>query len=140
VRLKRLRPNVPHHGEGPYGRPRTRGLMGGSAGAHVPQKIESGYRDSSGYQGSPERRNGRHTGKLRDGDTRPRSGSEGNSRGSPPPGVGKGKGQRGTPDTHLGTSGRGGSGRRGKGDNYKGKATDLSESPSHEWFEKLGSD
>ena len=42
-------------------------------------------------------------------------------------------------DNHLGTSVRGGSGRHGKGDNFKGKATDMSESPTSAWFEKLGS-
>lgn len=63
--------------------------------------------------------------------------------------VGKGNGEglsasrkagSGTPDSHLGTAGRGGTGRHGKGDSYKGRATDMSESPTHSWFERLGAD
>jgi hypothetical protein len=130
-------PNHPRHGL--MGIPKERSAL--NAGAHVPQKIESGYKDSNGYEDSHARRNGKQTGSIPPGDSRKRVGAEGNSKGSPPPGVGKGgKGVRGTPQTHLGTAGRGGSGRHGKGDSYKGKPTGMTESPSSEWFERLGSD
>ena len=86
------------------------------------------------------RRDGFHTGKASRGDSNIRKGAEGNGQGSAPPGVGKGQGRRGTPDSHLGTAGRGGTGKFGKGDSYKGKPTNYSEEPGHNWFEKLGSD
>lgn len=105
------------------------------AGAHLPQRVKSGHSDAKGYQSSAERRNGEHTGSLKSGDTRVRKGAEGNSKGSPPPGVSKGAKHLAT---HMGDSGRGGAGRHGKGDNFKGRATDLSESPSSAWFEQLG--
>jgi hypothetical protein len=140
--LKLRRANVPHYGLGPHGSPkRLRGLM---AGDHLKQRDTSGDDDHRGYKGSSVRRNGALAGgKLNanaTSDTRRRSGAEGNGRGSPAPGVGKGRDVRGTPDSHLGTAGRGGAGRHGKADNFKGRATDMSESPSHSWFEKLGAD
>lgn len=133
--------NKPIHGLGPHGK-LPKGLMhaeGGSAGAHMPQRITSGHEDRNGYQDGAERRNGEHTGKAAKGDSRHRSGPEGNSKGSPPPGIGKGMGVRGSPDSHLGDAGRGGSGRHGKGDSFKGKSTSMTEEPNHNWFEKLGS-
>lgn len=136
MRLKRA--NQPQHGLGEHGKQRQKAPL--AAGAHVPQRIESGYHDAKGYEGSHERRNGKHTGSLKDGDTRKRHGAEGNSHGSPPPGVTAEKGVRGNPDSHMGDAGRGGSGRHGKADNYKGKPTAMTEEPSHHWFEKLGAD
>lgn len=128
----KLRANTPHHGES---KPtRMGGLM---AGAHLPQKVST-----SGISSGKERRNGKQTGHLKaDGtsDTRVRKGTDGNSKGSPPPGVGKGTGVRGTLASHGGDSGRGGAGRMGKSDAHKGRATPLSESPNSAWFEKLGS-
>lgn len=139
MKLRRIRPNVPHRGLGLMSRPRDRAPL--NAGEHVPQKIESGYQDAKGYEDSHARRNGKQTGSIPPSDSRRRSGAEGNSKGSPPPGDNnRGKGVRGTPDTHLGTAGRGGSGRHGKGDSYKGKPTGMNEAPTHEWFERLGSD
>lgn len=138
MRLKRLTPNKPRHGLGEYGKQRQRAPL--NAGEHMPQRIETGYDDRKGYGDSPERRNGEHKGKLPGGDTRRREGAEGNSKGSPPPGVKNQKAVRGNPDSHMGDAGRGGSGRHGKGDNFKGKATPMTEEPSHSWFERLGSD
>lgn len=83
-----------------------------------------------------ERRDGYHTGKPSKGDTNVRRGAEGNGKGSPPPGVGKGSGVRGTPESHR--VGQGGTGRIGKHDGYKGKPTSLPEDLGHGWFEKLG--
>lgn len=140
MRLKRA--NQPQHGLGPHGK-LPRGLMhpeGGSAGAHVPQRITSGHEDRRGYQDSKERRNGEHSGKAAKGDSRKRSGAEGNAKGSPPPGIGKGMGVRGSPDTHFGDAGRGGKGRVGKADNYKGRPTSYPEDITHQSFERLGAD
>jgi hypothetical protein len=128
----KLKANQPQHGLGPHGKPhRMAGLM---AGEHMPQKLAT-----SGISSGKERRNGKQTGHLNaDGtsDTRVRKGSEGNAKGSPPPGVKKSL--PASLEAHKGDAGRGGSGRHGKGDIFKGKATALSESPSSAWFEKLG--
>lgn len=132
MRLRRA--NKPHHGLGEHGQVhRKSGLMG--VGEHLPQRHNGGNTDARGYQQSAARQNGRHTGPLKEGDTRKRKGPEGNSKGAPPPGVTKGA--KGV-ESHLGTSGRGGTGRHGKGDNFKGRATDMSESPTSAWFEQLG--
>ena len=137
MKLKRIAPNRPHHGEGEHGIQRRKGgLMG--VGQHLPQRHNVGNSDARGYQQSATRQMGRHVGPLKEGDTRRRHGPEGLSKGSPPPGVTARKGVRGNPDSHRGDSGGGGAGRIGKADNFKGKATPLSESPSHEWFERLG--
>jgi len=88
-----------------------------------------------------ERRDGYHTGKPSRGDTNVRRGEVGNGKGSAAPGVSKGRGVRGSPDTHLGSAGRGGSGRLGMHDGHKGpQPKNLSEDISHESFEKLGAD
>src|SRR5277367_5966431 len=128
--------NKPHHGVGPHAKPREmKGLM---AGAHVPQRIISGNSDARGYQDSPSRRNGRHTGRPARGDTG--LVKSGNSEGTAAPGIGKGKGVQGSPDSHLGNAGRGGTGRIGKGDSYKGAPTKYPEDISHSAFERLGSE
>lgn len=120
----KLKANQPQHGMGPHGKPsRMGGLM---AGEHMPQKITS-----SGISSGNERRNGKHTGSLK---VTERAGANGS--GSPPPGV-----NRSLPASlaaHKGDAGRGGPGRHGKADCFKGKATAMSESPSSSWFEKLG--
>lgn len=133
MRLKRA--NTPHHGLGEHGSVhRKGGLMG--AGEHLPQRHNVGNTDARGYQQSATRQMGQHKGPLKEGDTRRRKGPEGNSKGSPPPGVGKA--MPASVEAHLGDAGRGGTGRHGKGDNFKGRATDLSESPNSAWFEQLG--
>lgn len=85
-----------------------------------------------------ERREGKHTGEPSRGDTNVRKGPQGNGEGSAAPGVGKGAGVRGTPDSHLGTAGRGAPGRVGKADHYHGKPKSLPEHITHDQFEKLG--
>jgi hypothetical protein len=85
-----------------------------------------------------ERRNGKNTFPAAKGDSRRREGMEGNGKGSPPPGIGQGMGVRGSPNTHLGTAGRGAPGRIGKSDSYKGKPTPYPEDITHDAFEKLG--
>lgn len=77
---------------------------------------------------------GRHSGPAARFDQNARKSAAGNGLGS----TLHNGGRRGTPDSHLGTAGRGGAGRLGKHDAYKGRATPLSESISHEQFEKLG--
>jgi hypothetical protein len=137
VKLKRIAPNRPHHGEGEHGTQRRKGgLMG--VGEHLPQRRNVGNSDARGYQQSASRQMGAHKGPLKEGDTRRRQGPEGLSKGSPPPSVTARKGVRGNPDSHMGDAGRGGTGRHGKGDSFKGKPTALSESPTHSWFESLG--
>lgn len=130
------RDNVPHHGHGLMGRPsRMKPLK---AGAHMPQRVSKGESDRHGYDGSEGRKNGRHTGKPAKEDQRRRYGPEGNGKGSPPTRMGaRGAGRL---ENHKGTSGRGGSGRVGKGDGYKGKPTAYSEDISHSAFEKLGAE
>ena len=126
--------NKPIHGLGPHGKPkRMGGLM---AGAHMPQRVNTGESDRKGYDGSEGRKNGRHTGAPAKGDSRRRHGAEGNGKGSPPTKMGS----RGAGSTsgHMGTSGRGGAGRVGKGDSYKGKPTAYPDEISHSQFEKLG--
>jgi hypothetical protein len=132
----RVKPNTPHHGHGLMGTPSRKAPL--KAGAHVAQRVTSGFSDAKGYQGSDVRRNGAHKGKLPGLDTSKRSGAEGLSKGSAPPGVGRGAGVRGSLDSHLGDAGRGGPGKLGKSDAFTGKAKALSETLSHEWFEKLG--
>lgn len=135
--MKLKRANAPHHGLGEHGKvQRKGGLMG--VGEHLPQRHNVGNSDARGYQQSAARQMGRHVGPLKEGDTRKRQGPEGNSKGAPPPGVTTRKGVRGNPDSHMGDAGRGGTGRHGKSDSYKGAPTKLSESPTSEWFEKLG--
>jgi hypothetical protein len=135
--MKLKRANKPVHGLGEHGKAsRKGGLMG--VGEHLPQRHNVGNSDARGYQQSSARQMGAHKGPLKEGDTRRRQGPEGLSKGSPPPGVTAKKGVRGNPDSHMGDAGRGGTGRVGKADNYKGKPTELSESPSHAWFESLG--
>ena len=137
MKLKRIRQNTPHHGEGEHGMQRRKGgLMG--VGEHLPQRHNVGNSDARGYQQSAARQMGRHVGPLKEGDTRKRQGPEGLSKGSPPPGVTARKGVRGNPDSHMGDAGRGGSGRTGKGDSHKGESTSYSETISHDAFERLG--
>ena len=129
---------APHRGEGPKGAVhRKPGLLG--VGAHLPQRHNSGYDDAGGYEGSHARRNGKQTGRLRDGNTSLRRGPEGNSKGSAPPEHSK-NGVRGTPDSHLGDAGRGGAGSLGGHDSHTDRSKQpIGESPSHAWFERLGS-
>lgn len=134
MKLRRIAPNRPHHGLGEHGK--VRHMSGLMAGEHLPQRDSAGNSDARSYQQSASRQMGAHKGPLKEGDTRRRKGPEGLSKGSPPPGVTKGA--KGV-ESNLGTSGRGGAGRHGKGDNFKGKPTELSESPGHSWFESLGS-
>lgn len=78
---------------------------------------------------------GKHTGPAPKLDQSKRRGEVGNSKGSAPPGFDKsGGGRKGTLASHLGTAGRG-----GKGALTQMHSNQLSESPSHEWFESLGS-
>jgi hypothetical protein len=138
----RLKSNTPHHGQGEFGRVRTKSPM--KAGAHMPMRHNSGFDDARGYsQSGNERRSGKQTGHLKaDGtsDTRRRAGAEGNSKGAPPTALTAHPGVRGTHESHLGTAGRGGTGRIGKHDAYKGAPTKYTESISHDAFEKLGAD
>lgn len=135
--MKLRRANKPVHGLGEHGSVhRKGGLMG--VGEHLPQRHDVGNSDARGYQQSAARQMGRHVGPLKEGDTRKRQGPEGLSKGSPPPGVTARKGVRGNPDSHMGDAGRGGTGRHGKGDSYKGQPTSYSETISHDAFEKLG--
>ena len=184
----KLRPNTPHHGHGLMGKPsRKAGLK---AGAHVAQRVNTGFKDAKGYQGSAKinvgqnqsgrapklakeaghyhpfatnsplrgyevdasdarrinkeitgasasaRRDGFHTGKPSRADTNVRKGADGNAKGSAPPGVGSGKGVRGTPESHR--VGQGGPGKLGKGDTFTGQHKPMSEDLSHGWFESLG--
>lgn len=114
--------NKPHHG--------MRGLMAGpaplNAGAHMPLRKPSGG-DRKAKQ-TAVARNGKHTGHVNasgTSDTRRRSGPEGNGKGTPTVGK-KGAGTA----AHKATAGRGGAGQM--------HTNRLSESPGHEWFEKLG--
>jgi hypothetical protein len=195
MRLK-MRQNVPHRAMGPYGKGKNKPMPGG--GTHVPQRTESGFKDSKGYQGSAKiavgqrqsgavpkipreaghyhpldtrvsqggtrglmgdisdarafgkevptggpsaRRDGYHSGKASKGDTSLLKGAnKGNSHGTPPTALSARPGVRGSPDSHLGTAGRGGTGRIGKHDAYKGAPTKYTEDISHSSFEKLGAD
>ena len=109
-----------------------RGLMGDisdtrKAGAETTGKAASA------------RRNGFHTGKPSKGDTSLIKGeNKGNSFGTAPTALSSKPGVRGSPDTHMGNAGRGGTGRIGKHDAYKGAPTKYSEDISHASFEKLG--
>lgn len=134
----KLKANTPHHGLGEFGHAkRMGGLM---AGTHLPQRTNSGYDDCKGYSDNgQERRNGKQTGKLKaEGDTRRRKGAEGNAKGSAPPGISHTKSA--SLADHKGTSGRGGPGRIGKPDNWKGSAQKLTEDISHSAFERLGAE
>ncbi len=134
--MKLRRANTPHHGIGEHGRVRRMPSL--MDGAHLPERVRTGNSDARGYQQSAARQMGAHKGPLKEGDTRKRQGPEGNSKGSPPPGIGHRKGVRGNPDSHMGDAGRGGAGRQGKADSYKGQPTSYSENISHDAFEKLG--
>lgn len=134
----KLKANRPHHGLGEHGHAnRIGGLM---AGAHLPLRTNTGYDDRKSYSDNgQERRNGKQSGKLKsESDTRRRIGPEGNGKGSPPTNLKSGK--PASLEAHRGTSGRGGTGRIGKPDNWKGSAPKMSEDISHSAFEKLGAD
>lgn len=151
--------NKPHRGEGQFGRAHQMGGL--MAGAHMPERLKTGYDDSRGNKeggrispkdkpyrtkGHPgidqearlnaevtskkasERRDGRHTGKPSKGDTNVRKGPTGNSKGSSVAERGKG-----SLASHKGTAGRGGA-----GELNQVRSNRLSESMSHEQFEKLG--
>jgi hypothetical protein len=120
---------------GPYGHARQKSPL--QAGAHIAQRETSGFSDRKGYEASESRRMGRHTGPAPKYDQRRSQGAEGNGKGSPPPGLGRGKGIQGSPNSHLGTAGRGAPGKFGKGDGYKGRAS-YPEDISHSQFESLG--
>jgi hypothetical protein len=106
----------------PIGKHSTKGLMGDIG--------EVKHHNANTYD---FRAIGKHSGPSPKMDQSKRSGAVGNSKGSAPPGVGSGGGRRGSPETHLGKAGRGGTGRITKLDSSR-----LSESPSHGWFENLG--
>lgn len=117
--------NKPHHG--------MRGLMSPirplNAGAHMPERHPSGG-DRKAKQ-THTARNGKQTGHLKTSgtsDTRRRSGAEGNGKGT------VAHGQKGASlASHKGTAGRGGAGSTNQMHSNR-----LSESISHEAFEKLG--
>jgi hypothetical protein len=132
VKLKMKKANKPHHGL--MGPPTQRKPL--NAGAHVPQRTESGFDDAKGYEDSKTRRQGKQTGKVPPADSRVRKGPEGLSKGSPPPGVGKSI--PASIAAHKGTAGRGGAGVIGGSDGHKGRPRSLPESLSSAQFEKLG--
>jgi hypothetical protein len=129
--MVRLRQNTPH--QGLLGKPRQKAPL--DAGAHMPPRETSGFDDRKGYQAGDTRRMGKHTGPAPKEDQRRREGAEGNSKGSAPPG--RGKGVNGSPDSYLGTAGRGAPGKFGKADGFKGKHA-YAEEISHNEFERLG--
>lgn len=135
----RLKANQPQHGLGEHGRGRERGGL--MAGAHLPMRDHSGVSDARGYKGSATRRNGEHTGKPARGDSSHLpAAAKGNSKGTAPPPLKAHPGVRGSPDSHLGDAGRGGTGRIGKSDAYKGKPTKYAEDITHDAFERLGAE
>jgi hypothetical protein len=124
-------------------RPAKAPKLNREAGYYHPISTENprrGYGDDARAVKSAERARhspltlGRHSGHPARFDQNARKSAAGNGLGSKL----ENGGRRGTPDSHLGTAGRGGPGRLGKHDAYKGKATPLSESISHAQFEKLG--
>lgn len=129
----RLKSNKPVHGMGLMGRATE--IKPLKANAHVPQRTNTGYSDRSGYEGSPARRNGRHTGSIPPGDMSKRSG---------PAGLGKGSAPGGRPGVALtarnARAGRGGPAKIGKSDAYKGKPKMFPEDISSKAFERLGAD
>lgn len=130
----KLKSNKPRHGLGMYAQAKQKAPL--KAGAHVPLRTNSGYDDGSGYQGSPARRNGKQTGGLMasgTSDTNVRKGAVGNSKGSAPPALSKV-----AKSTMKAQVGRGAPGKMGKADQFKGTAKKLSESISHQQFERLG--
>jgi hypothetical protein len=131
MRLKMA--NKPHHGEGEHGRQSRKGNPGG--GTHLPQRVNTG-----GLMG-PDRDIGKHSGRAAKGNSSilPK-GAQGNAKGLAPTALSTKPGVRGSPDSHLGTAGRGGTGRIGKHDAYKGKPTKYSEDISHSAFERLGAE
>lgn len=131
----RVKHNAPLHGMGEHGHASQKAPL--KANAHTPQRVSTGNSDHKGYQGSADRRNGAHTGKLAKLDQNIRTGSQGNSKGSAPPGVGHGKGVMGSPATHSAHAGRGASGKFGKADKFTGQHS-YPEDISHAQFESLG--
>lgn len=105
-------------------------LKANKAGAHIPMRVNSLMHSAA---------DGRHTGKAGKGNTSilPKA-AEGNGKGTTPPALSSKPGVRGTLESHSGDSGRGGTGRIGKHDNFKGKPTAYTEDISHNAFEKLG--
>ena len=134
VKLKRVRPNVPHHGHGLLGNPKDMKPL--AAGAHLPPRDHSGYDDAKGYQASEHRRMGKIPTGVPPADSRKRAGAEGNSKGSAP----GGKGGSGSLASHKATAGRGGPGVIGGSDGHKGRPRTMSESLSSKDFERLGAD
>src|SRR5580698_6062992 len=132
----RLKGNAIHRGEGEHGKQSRK--AGIKANAHMPMRHDDGLHDRSGYKDSPTRRNGAHTGKQAKyeqgllGES-----AKGNGKGTAPPALSSKPGVRGTPESHMGDAGRGGTGRIGKHDAYKGAPTKYSEDISHSSFEKL---
>jgi len=112
----------------------TRGLMGDVADVHA---INSKLSPAAFT-----RRDGRHTGKGAQGDQGLIKGGKekGNSFGTAPTARSSKPGVRGSPDSHLGTAGRGAPGKHGRGDAWKGAPKRLSEDISHSDFESLGAD
>lgn len=124
--------NKPRHGL--LGRPKYPAPL--DAGEHMPHRVNSGFDDRKGYQAGETRRMGKHTGPGPKEDQRRREGAEGNGKGSAPPGESRsGKGVRGNPESHM--EGRGGPGKFGKADAFKGKHS-YPEDISHSDFERLG--
>ena len=115
-------PNKPHHGMRGVGK-RPAPLTSG----HMPLRKPSGGDRTA--KTDAVSRNGALAGtSFKPGDTRRRSGAEGNSKGT----VTGGKKAAGTA-SHMGTSGRGAAGALNQTQSNR-----LSENPTHDWFEKLG--
>jgi hypothetical protein len=130
MKLKLSRPNAPHRAMGPRGTPKQKAPL--NAGAHMPMRHSGSLMESPAV-----RRNGKHTGQIPPADTNMLPAKDkGNSKGTAPPTLGNVS--RGTLDKHLGDSGRGGTGRIGKHDGFKGQPTKYTEDISHSAFEKLG--
>jgi hypothetical protein len=107
----------------------------------LPQRVRGGVSDRRGYTGGDSRRMGRHTGATAKFEQGLLPGSaRGNSMGTAAPGLGRGKGVRGTLESHAGDAGRGAPGKLGRGDDWKGKPKAMSEEITHSAFEKLGAD
>lgn len=130
----RLKQNKPHHGLGLLGHAVDKKPL--KANAHVPQRTNSGNSDRHGYQGSASRRNGAHTGSIPPGNTGKPKGAVGNGHGSAPGGR---RGETLTPAS-VSDHGRGGPGKIGGHDGWKGKPKTITDTMTAKQFEALGCD